>query len=235
MKILAISDTHGFHEDFKDEDFKDVDMVIFSGDCSNSKGKTFNFPEVSRFLAWFEGLDVKYKIMVAGNHDTSIEAGLWNPKEFKNIIYLQHESVEIEGLKIFGSPYTPEFFNWAFNVPRNKLDEYWKDIPEGTDILVTHGPPLHVLDGVSIDGGFQVQHVGDETLLQHVKRVKPRFHLFGHIHNNGTCVNQGQYINSEHHTIFINASCVTDGHFNRGLTSKGVKFECNNKNKERKD
>lgn len=124
MKILAISDTHGFHNEFHKLDFNGIDMIIHAGDISNSKSPSFNEGEVLNFLDWYSSLKVKHKILVAGNHDTSIEAKLVNPKEFKNITYLYHESTTIEGINIFGSPYTPIFCNWAFNKDRSKLDAY---------------------------------------------------------------------------------------------------------------
>ncbi|MFM2015802.1 MAG: hypothetical protein RIQ51_1292, partial [Bacteroidota bacterium] len=103
MKIWHISDTHTYHGllDIPDN----IDIVIFSGDCSNPRDPYLNKPEVENFLAWYESLPIKYKIFVAGNHDTSIEKGFINKLDFasKGIIYLENNYTEIEELKIWGS------------------------------------------------------------------------------------------------------------------------------------
>jgi predicted phosphodiesterase len=91
MKILAVSDTHGFHKDLKD--FDGIDMIIHAGDFSNSKSPVINQSEAVDFLDWYNNIPVKYKILIAGNHDTSIECKLVRPSYFKDIIYLEHESV----------------------------------------------------------------------------------------------------------------------------------------------
>ena len=81
-------------------------------------------------------------------------------------------------MKIWGSPVTPTFFNWAFNVDRGKaIEKYWNMIPIDTDILLTHGPVKGILDRTISD-----INAGCEDLLNTVKKVKPKFHLFGHIH-----------------------------------------------------
>ncbi len=96
MKIYCISDTHGFHDQLTIP--SDIDMVIHSGDCSNIKSPALNVSEVELFLKWFEKLDVHYKVFIAGNHDTSIEAKLVNPRNY-DIVYLEHESISIQGIK----------------------------------------------------------------------------------------------------------------------------------------
>lgn len=222
MKILLISDTHGFHKQLMLP--SEVDMIICSGDVTNQKNPAMNANEAINFLEWYDKLNVQYKVLIAGNHDTSIEAGLVNPKHYGTITYLQHEFVVIEGIKIFGSPYTPRFHNWAWNVDRGQLSYYWDDIPKDTDILVTHGPPLGVLDFVSDWDGTK-EHVGDAELLSAVLSVEPRIHMFGHIHDNGKLKNNGikklDYCTTEFH----NCSMVTDQKFNLGLTSQGHLIE----------
>ena len=147
MKIWHISDTHTYHGLLKVPN--GIDMVIHSGDCSNPRDPYNNEPEVREFIHWYKSLPIKHKIYVAGNHDTSIEKGLVTKKDFAdyNITYLENDYVTIEGVKIFGSPYTPNFGNWSFMKDRNKLDRFWRDaIHDGTDIVVTHGPPKGILD-----------------------------------------------------------------------------------------
>jgi len=225
MNILALSDTHTMHYYMHENDFLGIDMIIFGGDASNARVPSFNYNEYKEFLNWFIEIPVKYKILIAGNHDTSVEAKMFDLKNLqsKGIYYLEHELVEIEGIRIFGSPYTPTFGSWSFMKAPHKLDEYWKEIPDNIHILVTHGPPKGILD-LTEDFNGQLKYCGDKSLLNHVYRVKPLYHIFGHIHNNDICFNKGTRQLVDLKTIFINASSVTDRKFDLGLTSKGVKF-----------
>ncbi len=221
MKILFISDTHGFHKDLI---IPDVDMIIHAGDVANYKDPIRNEAEVLAFIEWFEKVPVEHKLWCAGNHDTSIEKGLVDPyKRCKTTTYLQHQSVNIKGLEIFMSPYTPQFGNWAFNIRRDQLHEYWKDIPDNCDILVTHGPPKGIMDLSEMLP--PLEQCGDKALLTRVQEIKPRAHCFGHIHNNGNCINAGTRVLHGLGTTFINASCVTDRQFDKGLTSQGIIME----------
>lgn len=207
MKAWIISDTHTKHSLLNIPD--GVDMVICAGDFSNMKDKYTNEVEVRNFLNWYKSLThIKHKVLIAGNHDTSIEAGLINRSDIhESITYLNHESVNIEGINIFGSPYTPSFgYGWAYNVARHKIDEYWKEIPENTDILVTHGPSAGILDYTEYNGG--ITSCGDKSLLNHIMRVKPKYHIFGHIHNESLCKNAGKLQIQGLDTTFINASVV---------------------------
>ena len=224
MKIWHISDTHTFHKLL--EVPQGVDLVIFSGDCSNPRDPYNNEPEVRAFIDWYSVLPIKHKVFVAGNHDTSIERGLVTKDDFsKNgIHYLENTSVEIEGLKIFGSPYTPLFGNWAFMKARHKLDRVWNNaIPDDSDIVVVHGPPKGILDlSYSRDG--KLEFCGDKSLLNKLQIVKPLFMMFGHIHNNEDIVNTGTRKVYGLDTTFSNGSVVTDGKFGK-LTSNGNIFE----------
>ena len=224
MKIWHISDTHTFHELL--EVPSGVDMVIHSGDCSNPRDPYTNEPEVRNFIDWFSSLDIQHKIYVAGNHDTSIEKKLVTKADFNenDIVYLENESYEIEGIKIFGSPYTPQFGQWAFMRARNKLEKLWRRaIPEDADIVICHGPPKGVLD-LSYDRNNLMERCGDKSLMNRVMEVKPKLMLFGHIHNCKDIVNAGTLKVSGLDTIFSNGSVVTDGKFGK-LSSNGNVFE----------
>lgn len=225
INILAISDTHGLHKEFKDLDFAWIDMIIHAGDFTNTKNPSINANEAEDFLKWYNKLPIKHKILICGNHDTSIEAGLINPRHYDNITYLEHESICVEGINIFGSPYTPNFCGWAWNRDRSKLDKYWKDIPENTDILVVHGPPKGILD-LSHDRDGILEYCGDTALYKHIQRVKPKQVIFGHIHDSEGCHNSGSFTDNDGIT-YRNVSCVTDNRFSAGLTSKGQTFEYN--------
>ena len=220
MKIWHISDTHTFHELLQEPD--GIDMVIFSGDCSNPRDPYANEPEVRSFITWFSRLKAKYKIFVAGNHDTSIEKGLVDKDHFKDngIIYLENEGIEIEGLNIWGSPNTPTFGFWAFMKAREKINRVWEHIPTETDILIVHGPPKGILDqSYSRDGVYE--RCGCNALKKHVlNRIQPKLMCFGHIHDHEDIINQGTLKLSNHLTIFSNGSVVADGKFGK-LSSNG--------------
>ena len=175
MKIVFISDTHGQHRKLKN--LPKADLIIHGGDVSKL-GKDH---EVEDFIHWFLRLDYAHKIFIAGNHDFYFEDYSFDfiqKKLTSNCHYLCNSGVEIEGVKIWGSPVTPTFFNWAFNVDRGKaIEKYWNMIPIDTDILLTHGPVKGILDRTISD-----INAGCEDLLNTVKKVKPKFHLFGHIH-----------------------------------------------------
>ena len=224
MKIWHISDTHGYHDLLKLP--AGIDMVIHSGDCSNPRDPYNNEPEVREFIHWYKELPIKHKIYVAGNHDTSIEKGLVTKKDFEdyNIHYLEDDLITIEGLLIYGNPYTPQFGNWAFMKDRVKLDRYWtKAMPGYVDILVTHGPPKGILDK-SYSREDVLEMCGDKSLLNKVLEVEPKYHLFGHIHNCQNIINAGIQKLSVCDTWFSNGSVVTDGKFGM-LSSNGNIFE----------
>jgi len=210
MKTWLISDTHSYHDLLTVPE--DIDMVIHAGDSTNPYGWVQNQPEFEAFYEWFVYLPIQYKVLIAGNHDA------WATKKYNvdrvkesGIHYLEHEYVELAGLKIFGSPYTPNFGEWHFMKDRSKLDEYWKQVPENLDILVTHGPPKGILD-LSRNRDNVLEYCGDQALFNRVVGdIKPKYHVFGHIHNFEDCINQGRRIYKD--ITFINASVVTDRQF----------------------
>jgi Icc-related predicted phosphoesterase len=221
MKIWHISDTHTYHDLLTIP--KGIDMVIHSGDCSNPRDPYNNEPEVKEFIHWYKSLPIEHKIYVAGNHDTSIEKGLVKKIDFSgyNIHYLENDYIDIDGIKIFGSPHTPQFGQWAFMKDRNKLDRFWRNaIHEPCDIIVTHGPPKGILD-VSENIDHKLENCGCRALKRHIlERIKPKLMLFGHIHNNDETINAGTLKLSAYDTIFSNGSVVTDRRFGK-LSSNG--------------
>lgn len=225
MKIWFISDTHQNHNLL--EVPKDIDMVIHSGDSTNYQDGLKNHGELLDFLEWYKILDIKYKVYIAGNHDTCIERGYFDRDKFLldyGITYLEHSSITIEGINIFGSPFTPTFgFGWAFNKSRSNLYDYWEMIPEDTDILVTHGPPRGILD-LTYDRANHFDVTGDRALLKRVIKVKPKIHSFGHIHNTEDIVNQ--CILERSGIRFINVSVVEDGRMSK-LSSNGFVIDFN--------
>lgn len=220
MKIWHISDTHSYHELLKVPE--DIDIVIFSGDCSNPRDPYLGSNEILNFLDWYQSLNIKHKIFIAGNHDTAIEKRLITPGDIhsRGIIYLENSSTEIEGLKIWGSPCTPEFgVGWAFNRKRKIINKTWELIPNTTDIIVTHGPPKTIMD-LSYDKDNKLEFCGCGALYKKIEKINPKAVLFGHIHNHPNIVNAGVRQLPHLQTIFSNGSVVTDGKFGR-LSSNG--------------
>ncbi len=173
MRIVFISDTHNQHRKLT---LPEGDVLIHAGDVSGRGTKE----EIEDFLNWFSSLSHKHKVFIAGNHDFFIQE---NPKEFRsllpsNIIYLEDDLAVIDGIKIYGSPWTPEFMNWAFmKAHGNEIKKQWDLIPDGIDILLTHGPAFGTLDKI-----FSGLSVGCVELMKVVEKVNPKFFLFGHIH-----------------------------------------------------
>lgn len=186
--------------------FKDIDLVIHSGDCSNYMDPYKNEQEVRNFIEWYKTVPVPNKIYVAGNHDTSIEKRLITKADFtaNGVIYLENESIEINGFKIWGSPYTPKFGDWAFMKDRHKISKLWAYVPDDTDILITHGPPKGILD-LAYDKGV-VKSCGDRALLKRINKINPKLVCFGHMHDDIDINNSGmKCINN---TIYSNGVCV---------------------------
>jgi Icc-related predicted phosphoesterase len=224
MKIWHISDTHTFHGLLTIPE--NIDIVIHSGDATNPKEPYSNKAEMENFIYWLSKLPIKYKVFVAGNHDTSIEKKLITKLDFASngIIYLENDFTEIEGIKIWGSPITPTFgTGWAFNKNRAKTHEVWSKIPDGTDIVICHGPPKGVLD-LSYNVQNELEFCGDSALKKKMISLNPKLCLFGHIHNCEDIINSGTMKLSIADTIFSNGTVVTDGKFGK-LSSNGNIFE----------
>lgn len=203
MKIVSISDTHGFHHHVN---VPDGDILLHAGDLTMS-GEIDVLKDVNK---WFGTLPHPYKIVIAGNHDISLGKILpLGYKIFTNACYLLNTTVEIEGIKIWGSPYTPwnsEVYNYfAFGKPRYDMKGAWKGIPKNVDIMLTHCPPKGILDLVSEKGFNPNEHVGDELLLNRIKKYKPKYNVFGHIH-------EAYGIVKRKDTTFINCSVVDESY-----------------------
>jgi Icc-related predicted phosphoesterase len=224
MKILHVSDTHSFHRQFPDSRFEGIDVMVHSGDESNYRDPYRNKEECLDFIEWYKNVPIKHKIFVAGNHSIAIERRLITPGHFSEagIIYLENAATIIDGVKFWGSPYTPTFGEWAFMKKRETIGRVWEHIPEDTDVLIVHGPPKGVRD-LSHDRDGKLEFCGDGSLMKKCFKMKDtlKLMLFGHIHDSPGCDNQGVSHYSKTNTIFSNAACVDDGRFDLGLTSFG--------------
>lgn len=195
MKLVLIADTHGRHGSI---DIPDGDVLIHAGDFSTWIG---TLDELHQFNEFLGGLPHPHKIMIAGNHDFCFERENAESRiMLTHAHYLQDDEIEIDGVKFYGAPWQPEFLNLAFNVPRGEaLRRKWDLIPSDTDVLITHGPPYGIGDR-TLSG----QHVGCEDLLARVQEIKPRIHVFGHIHEGRGMMEIGE-------TTFVNAATDRGG------------------------
>ena len=190
MRLVLMSDTHTLTEGLV---VPNGDVLIHAGDCTNN-GEAF---DLMKFGCFLYDQPHKHKLIIAGNHDFCFEKKLQKSLDLlpKGVVYLQDDSTEIDGVKFWGSPWQPEFFDWAFNLQRGEeIRKKWDLIPEGTDVLITHGPPKGFLDMCKRDG-----RCGCEELLSALDRVKPKLHVFGHIHEGYGRARRGE-------TDLINAS-----------------------------
>ncbi len=192
MKIVIISDTHGQHEEL---DIPDGDVLIHAGDFTEH-GTVVEAAEFDRFLAT---LPHRHKLVIAGNHDFAFEQQAEKAEAaMTHCTYLRDQSVVIDGIHFYGSPWQPWFLGWAFNLERGEeIRQKWLKIPSNTDVLITHGPPFGQQDTI-----LAGQHVGCEELIKIVETIQPRLHIFGHIHESYGTSHSGS-------TQFINACSCT--------------------------
>lgn len=189
MRFVCTSDTHTLHAS---QPIPEGDVFIHAGDFT-SRGE---LREVAEFNAFLRGLPHKHKIVVAGNHDFAFERQPVAARALlRECVYLEDAETTVEGVRVWGAPWQPWFMDWAFNLRRGpELKAKWDLIPAGIRVLVTHGPPAGQGDRVK-DG----EGVGCEELRAAVRRVRPLFHVFGHIHEGyGTTQHEG--------TTFVNAA-----------------------------
>jgi len=193
MKIVAISDLHGVFY----PPIPECDLLLIAGDL----GPWMEFSE------WLDTIDLPadHIIGIAGNHDFKAQKkpGLFREMKWT---YLEDEAVVVEGLTIYGSPWTPVFYNWAFMKEEHELEKMWALIPEETNILMTHGPP-HGYQDMTIRGGVRA---GSVTLLERVEQLlNLKLHVFGHIHEGRDPGRHSYYANG---AISANVS-VLDAHY----------------------
>jgi len=207
IKITCISDTHGQEKKIK---LGGGDLLLHAGD--------FEIRTQDDFLDrcnWLSAQFYKKKVFVVGNHDFWVQDNLNIAKgivdHYPSLTMLYNDSVTFEGIKIWGSPYSVMFRNWAFMAKDSELNKLWGTIPKDTDIIITHTPPYHILDLAE----FGNTHCGSFTLKEKIKTLKPKLHLFGHIHEE-----HGQYYDGS--ILYINASQLNSTY---GLEFKPVDLD----------
>lgn len=188
MIIVAISDTHTKHHEV---DVPDGDVLIHAGDSTNIG----RINELEDFAVWFGTLPHKHKIAICGNHEVNING---RTDIFKSImepfgvVVLHQESIVIEGVKFYGEPRTPSFYNWGWMYERGKeAKKIWKSIPDDADVIISHGPPYGFGDRCPDFESNRFRHpeepriyhhVGCKDLMKRLMEVRPMLHICGHIH-----------------------------------------------------
>ncbi len=232
ISILHLSDTHMVHDKLN-LNLTGIDLVVHSGDATNGRVPTEYANEFLKFIDWFASLPVENKIFSPGNHDRFCYESRILAKEMckeRGIIYLEDEEVVIEGIKFYATPWMPKFRNWAYMKKEEDLVLPYSAIPDDTQVLITHGPPLGVLDIASDKNG--VICIGSSALAERIKALPNlKVHMFGHVHSFYTedqVLIQNNGVTGIKGVLFSNASCVVNGdytaplfHGNWILTGKG--------------
>lgn len=198
MIVDAISDLHGFYPKLDGGD-----LLIIAGDLTARD----HISEYELFDKWLRDLNYRKKVIIGGNHDNCLQNGY----SIKCGDYLFDSGIEFDGFKIWGSPWTKRFEGMnpkcmAFTVDsENELELKYNLIPSNTDILITHSPPYRILD--KLKNG---ECVGSKTLLDQVFiRIKPKVHVFGHIHEDYGYIYQPSFGDRKERWM-INASHVNE-------------------------
>ena len=203
MRLVCLSDTHNRHREIA---VPEGDVLVHAGDATMRGSRR----EVEDFAAWLVALPHRHKVFVPGNHDWMFQR---EPQAARalipGVVYLEEAGVTLDGVSFWGSPWQPWMMSWAFNLRRGEpLRRKWELVPAGTDVLVTHTPPHGIQDRVMKITGRDFaaatghdRHVGCEELRAALPRIRPRVHVFGHIH-------EGHGILEDDGTRFVNPSCV---------------------------
>lgn len=198
MRLVLIADTEGNHRGIE---IPEGDVLVHAGDIIGyGNGMLAQTEEYKDFLAWLNELPHQHKIFIGGNHDHLLE-GI---KADELVVsdgthYLHNSAIEIDGVKFWGSPNTVSFFGMPFEETEDALEEIYKEIPDDTDVLITHVPPYGILDKSSAG-----KNCGSTALHKRVFEVNPRIHVCGHIHHSyGSIDKEG--------TSFYNAAYMHRG------------------------
>lgn len=215
-RFVCFSDTHGLHDCIPHANRPEADVLLHAGDFTN----TGEVEQIESFSEWLKAYPAAHKVVVAGNHDITFHEEYYCTKgalrfhrhkewpyecgdarqALTGCTYLEDAEVDLLGYKVYGSPWQPEFCEWAFNLPRGEpLQRRWAAIPDAVDILVTHGPPMGHNDKCR-DG-----RLGCEDLAAAIRERQVPVSVAGHIHEGYGCSSDGV-------TLYINASTCTSGY-----------------------
>jgi Icc-related predicted phosphoesterase len=193
MKLVIISDTHRQENKVI---LPEGDILIHAGDFD-----IYDQNNLDTVIDWFKKLDYNHIIFTGGNHDKYLQhfsSDEINKQLPSNIHYLMNDSVVVNNIKFWGSPYSPAFGQgWAYNAFIDELREKWATIPSDTDIVISHCNCFGINDVVR--GISQ----GCPALRDRIKEIKPKLHVSGHIH-------PGYGVYQDKNTIYVNASILDD-------------------------
>lgn len=215
-KLVFISDTHTKHDEVT---IPPCDILAHTGDWT-FKG---TYSEVSAFAKWLEKQPACHIVVVPGNHEKSFEQSLptsrsWITDHCPRANILIHEPLEIEGIKFFGTPWTPAFgYGWAWNAGRTPVEaahlfkpfigDLWNDIPLDTQVLLSHGPGLGTLDWVADYRTGKIINVGCHELTKKIADLNAlKIHGFGHLHF------KGGYVLEQDGVKYVNAANCDDSY-----------------------
>jgi Icc-related predicted phosphoesterase len=220
MRICAVSDLHGHLPDIPP-----CDVLLIGGDICPHFGRPVGGMQdvigqgnwlTSLFRNWLDSVPAKHVVATWGNHD-------WIAVRAKQLVpdlrwhMLVDESVTLDGVKFYGTPHQPVFYNWAFNQEEDMLERAWRLIPDDTDVIVFHGPPQGYGDLVPDDIGSPNggEHTGSPSQLKRIEAIKPKLAVFGHIHSG-----RGQW--NYNGSILANVSIVDEAY---KMVHKPMEFE----------
>jgi Icc-related predicted phosphoesterase len=192
LRIVIVSDTHELHDELG---VLRGDVLIHCGDGLN--GFTRSAGALDRLDEWFGRQEFERIFCTGGNHDFELEDRVGTDRPvFRHADYIQDGSRSYRGVTFYGAPWTPELQGWAFYLPYDAMRAKWEMIPDDTDVLITHTPPMGILDQ-----NRHGRHCGCPELQRRLVDLRPRIHCFGHIHASGGSLDLRG-------TTFVNASMV---------------------------
>ena len=203
LTIDAISDTHGL-VDITSLNYSDADVFIHAGDLTKRGRKE----QLKRVLREISKLPHEHKLIIAGNHDHCMAwSDLTDLYAEYGVVCLHNASTEINGVKFFGTPYTPRYGTWDFMLWERDLCEMTNTFPTDVDVFISHGPPYRILDTT-----YYCKHAGSTSTRLFLDKVKPKVMICGHIHES-----HGSQVYEE--TTVYNVSIVDHQYINRWNTT----------------
>ena len=200
--IYCVSDIHGKVDKI---DIPECDILLIAGDIGRHGRQIYkdaNWLEYN-FNPWLKKQPAKHIVMTPGNHDIVFQDARSLVPKFDCHLLID-EMVEIDGIKIYGSPWSLEFYDWGFNLSEEKLKLVWDKIPEDIDILLVHSPPFGILD-MTHHPGYPAKRIGSRSLTDRIKKIRPKYVVFGHNHGEPGVIKRDG-------VTYINATLLDDSY-----------------------